>query len=168
MNEADRQILRLLSLFLHYPEGAVSDPGLSALPAIPEKRVLEAFWAYRQATPLLRLQEEYTRTFDLNPSTCLNLTFHHREANCRGKLLVWLREEFEDAGYETLPGELPDYLPLVLEFFTICPDPHRRRICREYSAPVALLASRLKDAGSPYAGLMELVKDSFCANCLVV
>ncbi len=164
MNEEYREVLRALSLFLTYPQEMIPDPGLSILPDSPGKQVLADFWHYRQSEPSLRLQEEYTRTFDLNPSTCLNLTFHCPESQSRGNLLLRLRELYEDAGYENLPGELPDYLPLMLEFLAVCPDPHRRWICREYSPAVALLASRLKEAASPFGELMELVKDSFCAN----
>ncbi len=164
MSDEDRVILRALSLLLNYPQETNSGPELSILPAGPAKETLEGFCRYRLEKPILRLQEEYTGTFDLNPSTSLNLTFHHPEAQSRGKLLLGLKELYEDAGYENLPGELPDYLPLMLEFLSVCPDPYRRRICGEYSAAVALLASRLKEAASPFAELMELVKDAFCAN----
>ena len=164
MNEEYREVLRALSLFLTYPQEMIPDPGLSILPDSPGKQVLADFWHYRQGEPSLRLQEEYTRTFDLNPSTCLNLTFHCPESQSRGNLLLRLRELYEDAGYENLPGELPDYLPLMLEFLAVCPDPTAAGFAGNIPRPWLCwpLVSKRRQALS--RELMELVKDSFCAN----
>ncbi len=164
MKEEDRETLRILSLFLHYPEETPAGPTVTGLTAGPWKQVLEDFKKYQEARALLRLQEEYTLTFDLNPSICLNLACHHPEPQGRGRLLMWLREEYEEGGYEVLPGQLPDYLPLVLEFLSVCDDSARRRICGEYSGVVGLLASRLEQGSSPYAGLMGLARDFFARN----
>ncbi|HSR13339.1 MAG TPA: nitrate reductase molybdenum cofactor assembly chaperone [Thermodesulfobacteriota bacterium] len=155
MEESRLLLLKGLSFLLQYPQEddfLIFDP--AELPRGVIDAALSSFLSYRKERPLLRIQEEYTRTFDLRPATSLNLTFHHPKAECRGTLLIDLQNIYADAGYENLPGELPDYLPLILEFLSVCPEEHSLRIAREYAPAVNLLASRLEEAGSPYAGLV--------------
>ncbi len=154
----DRQLLllKILSFFLQYPQEddfLIFDP--AELPQAVMSDTLKTFWAYRKERPLLEIQEEYTRTFDLNPATSLNLSCHLPNADSRGKLLLELQQIFQDAGYKNLPGELPDYLPLILEFMSVCPEQHSRLISQEYAPVVKLLALRLNQAGSSYAGIVD-------------
>ncbi len=159
MDEGQSLLLRMISLLLHYPEG---DEPIDFLPPSSRRDTMEAFLAYQKGRPLLQLQEEYTRTFDLDPSTSLNLSFHHPAGeSSRGILLLDLKRLYDQAGYENISGELPDYLPLVLEFMTVCREEQCRWICREYGPIVAALASRLEQAGSPYAGILSVAGQVF-------
>lgn len=163
MDEETRMILRTLSLLLQYPnEGNASfDIALEGISPSEEKNALENFCNYRRRTPLLAIQEEYTRIFDLDPSMSLNLGCHHPEAHSRGKLLLDLQQCYRDAGWENLPGELPDYFPMILEFMSVCPETHRTRIGREYGEILASLALRVAQARSPYAHLMATASRLF-------
>lgn len=163
MDEETRMILKTLSLLLQYPnEGtASSDLTLERISPSEEKNALENFCNYRRRTPLLTVQEEYTRIFDLDPSMSLNLGCHHPEAHSRGKLLLDLQQRYRDAGWENLPGELPDYFPMILEFLSICPETHRAWIAREYGEILATLASRVSQSQSPYAPLMTAASRLF-------
>ena len=114
------------------------------------------FLAQLDSTPLLQLQEEYTRLFDFNPATCLNLTFHEcGETKGRGFALVNLSQLYKDAGYELATGELPDYLPLILEFLSVCSRETCSKILVQYENHILGLASRLLEQKSAYGGLLE-------------
>ncbi len=155
MTDEDRLMLKTISVLLQYPEECFPDGPREIPPPKGANNFLEGFRAYRKEAPLLRLQEEYTRTFDLDPSLSLNLTFHRPPKPSGGNPLLDLQALYKKAGWENMTRELPDYLPLVLEYLTICPEEDAAWIAREYGETVALLASRLKDAGSPYAGLLR-------------
>lgn len=167
--EGERRILfKIASLLLQYPtDGFLSSlhgweglwQNFSPAPAADKFR---AFLKYIQETPLLRLQEEYTRTFDFSPSTCLNLTYHRwGEGKERGGALLSLKEIYLGAGYELTGGELPDFLPLILEFLATVGGEEAGRVLKDYGSSVAILAARLREQGSPYAGLLEGIQELF-------
>ena len=159
---------KLISLLLQYPdEGLVN--GLSEMEAVvselePEsaRRVCADFLDYLRRTPLLRIQEEYTRTFDLNPSMSLNMS-HHKwgDDRKRGNALAALSGLYQVAGFEMSTGELPDHLPLVLEFLSICPEGAGEVIKADYRNEVHGLARRLNKEESSYAGLLGLGAEFF-------
>lgn len=164
MQEPEKVAFKLLCLLLHYPDeelaGALPEieAAVEGLPALAGKEILAGFVAHVQDQPLLRLQEEYIETFDMQAAMSLNLTCHlPGDGKKRGAALVRLRQLYRDAGYELLPGELPDYLPMLLEFWSVCPDEVFTTMAAEYREPVATLTGRLQQAQSPYAGLLRLV-----------
>lgn len=138
------------------------DEMIPQLPNESARRECAAFVDYIRRTPLLRVQEEYTRTFDLDPSSCLNLS-HHKwgDDRERGSALAALSRLYQVAGFEMTTGELPDYLPLVLEFLAVCPEGAGRAIRDEYREELHGLAERLKKCGSSYAALLGLAADLF-------
>ena len=168
MTGEERHLLRMVSLFLHYPEGSLLDSLSSLEEAVngifnPDaKAVCGDFLNHMRSTPILRLQETYSATFDLNPSTCLDLGYHRwGEGKERGSALARLVSLYSQAGYELVDGELPDYLPLVLEFLSLCPEEMSLEIIEAYANQVTALATRLAEHESPYAGLLRLVSDNF-------
>lgn len=159
---------KLISLLLQYPdEGLVN--GLSEMEAVVSELAREGtrkacsdFLEYLRRTPLLHIQEEYTQTFDLEPSMCLNLS-HHKwgDDRERGNALAALSGLYQVAGFEMSTGELPDYLPLVLEFMSVCPEGACRAIMEDYREEVNGLAEKLNKQGSSYSGLLGLAADLF-------
>src|SRR5574343_942499 len=119
-------IYRVISALLSYPEADM----LAALPEIrtvvqtldapvdlPE--VLAPLLDYLSANDLITLQENYVATFDRNPSQALHLFEHiHGESRDRGQAMVDLLEEYRRHGFEPEASELPDYVPLFLEFLS--------------------------------------------------
>ncbi len=114
-------IYPILSALLTYPE----QPLLDALPEI--ERALDAQPGARaalaplveslRATPLIELQERYVATFDRTPSHSLHLFEHvHGESRDRGQAMVDLLDEYRRHGFEPVGNELPDYVPLFVEF----------------------------------------------------
>ncbi|RJR37204.1 MAG: nitrate reductase molybdenum cofactor assembly chaperone [Desulfobacteraceae bacterium] len=159
---------KLISLFLQYPDKELlnslseMEEVVSELESHGARRVCTDFLDYLRRTPLIQAQEEYTNRFDLEPSTCLNLT-HHKwgDDRERGSALAALSGLYQEAGFEMSTGELPDYLPLILEFLAVCPQAAGKAIIEDYSAEVRTLVDRLKKEGSCYADLLGLAADVF-------
>lgn len=173
MTEAERLLLKVVSLLLQYPDRKLTTAlagleGLSGeLPASSSVPICHSFLAYLKTTPLLRVQETYTQTFDLNPSTCLYLTYHRWGDNKeRGRNLTRLLQIYQDAGYESASGELPDYLPMVLEFASVCPGDTGIALLREFATEIEKLHSQLHESRSPYAGLLGLLAEMVTAPLL--
>jgi len=168
MTEEKHYLLKLLSILLQYPD----DELIRSLGELKEavEQIYQAeqrercviFLDYLGNNSLIRLQEEYTSTFDLNPEMCLNLTYHRwGDARERGSALVDFHQLYGTAGYECATGELPDYLPLVLEFLSINRHEKQVSFLGQYSDQVEVIGSRLQEAGSPHGGLFEIVVDTF-------
>ncbi len=166
MEDKSRLVHKMVSRLLGYPDEALIgslDEFESAAAKIPSgsKKALEDFLEGLRKTPLIAIQEEYTGTFDLNQSTCLNLTFHRwGDDKKRSTALVDLKQMYRENGYDIDMGELPDYLPMILEFLSVCPDPARFPVLEEYRGEISLLGTRLRDMGSRYALLFELLETS--------
>ena len=168
MNEEKKSLLKVLSILLQYPEdvfiGSLEELQ-EAVVEIPLKEHREKcvnFLDYLVNNPLIRLQEEYTATFDLNPATSLNLTYHKwGDARERGSALSDLNHLYYKAGYDSSDDDLPDYLPLILEFLSITTSAGSFSFLGQYCDHVETVGSRLREQGSPYTGLFEIVLDIF-------
>lgn len=164
MIEERSVICKVISVLLQYPERDL----LESLPELEDavdefsysraKDACDDFLAYLRTTPLLPLQEAYTRTFDLNPSTTLNLTFHEcGDSRKRVTALADLNQFYKSSGWEISTGDLPDYLPLMLEFAYVSPEDDSSRLFDRFGSHITGLARRLRKRSSPYAGLLELL-----------
>ncbi len=109
-------------------------------------------------TPLRTAQETYAKTFDFHPGTTLNLTFHlYGEAKMRGSEMAALKGVYIENGYEPAGGELPDFLPALLELFSLCPRATTEMILGRYRGALETLATELESGSSPYAGLIHSI-----------
>ena len=168
MNEEKRYLVKLLAMLLQYPDeelmrslGELKE-AVEEIPQTEQRERCENFLEYLCNRPLIRLQEEYTATFDLNPSTCLNLTYHRwGDARERGLALVGFHHLYHSIGYESSGAELPDYLPLILEFVSLNRQVKQLSFLVQYADQVENICSRLKENGSSYAGLFEIVLNVF-------
>ena len=171
MDDDKRLFLKMISGFLQYPdEQLVSSPEimrryLNDLPASGAKSACLSFLEHLKQTPLLRLQEAFAETFDLNPSTCLNLTYHRwGDGKERAEALIRLKRLYEEAGFEMATAELPDYLPMVLEFMAANPNGDSTWIQKEFGKAVGDLSRRLQNNQSPFAGLFTVIEEIFKAG----
>jgi nitrate reductase delta subunit len=149
----------VLSLLLQYPdaEQLAAQAGLerAAAGSIPITR----FLAWRRAVPLRELQEAYVRTFDFDRRASLHLTYHtHGDRRERGIRLVALKRRYAEAGLPLGGSELPDFLPVLLEFAALAPD-EGEAVLNELRAPLELVRSRLHQVESPYADLLDALVD---------
>jgi nitrate reductase delta subunit len=167
MTDDERVLLKLLSLCLAYPDAQVlseMEPATAALGDPLGRECLSRLMAQMKAQPLLKLQEHYTAVFDMNPSASLNLTWHLMgDREDRGRALADLLAVYLQAGFEPAVNELPDFLPLMLEFLAAAAPAEPHALIRRCLATVPAIAARLKESGSPYAGPLELVCGIFPA-----
>lgn len=157
---------KVLSALLSYPEPellACGDELAAALAAdglLPSQldRRLGAFIGELARLDPLDAQERYVALFDRNRSLSLHLYEHiHGESRDRGQAMVELATLYRLHGVEAGPAELPDYLPLFLEFLSLLPLSAAASLLSEAVHVVAALGERLAERGSPYAVVMETV-----------
>jgi len=76
----------------------------------------------------------------------------------RGQVLATFKQRYRDSGFHAdTRGELPDYLPLVLEFAAIADPDAGEALLREYRPSLELLRIGLEEDGTPYAGVVAAV-----------
>jgi len=161
------RIYTVLSRLLDYPseelmthldeiqELIASESGLSD----SEREAVLKVVAWMQATSLIELQGNYVDTFDHTPEHSLHLTHHSfGESRERGPALVELTEHFKAHGMAAVDGELPDYLPLILEYVTTLDEMQATFFLGETANVLDLLAQSLEKANSPYAPLIRLIE----------
>ncbi len=161
-------ILRLISLLLDYPEQTL-DGELPALSAVIDdsplssdaRRGLWRFIQARQGLDLLDLQADYEEVFGRGRAHSLWLFEHvHGESRDRGQAMVDLLDNYRRAGLELAHNELPDYLPLFLEFLATQGEDNARAWLQDVAYILALVQCRLEKIGSdfaaPLAALVEL------------
>jgi nitrate reductase molybdenum cofactor assembly chaperone NarJ/NarW len=158
------QILKVISLLLDYPTEALQSAHAELDEAIGQAREISP----DQRGSLLRLldelareelmdaQERYTELFDRGRSLSLLLFEHvHGESRDRGQAMVDLMAQYEDAGFAIGVRELPDYIPLYLEYLATREDLEAREGLADVSHLLALLAARLAERESPYAACFQ-------------
>lgn len=150
---------KALGMLLSYPSVDVIDVAQAAVEAIAAERLLPAqlvsqlrLLADELATEdRFDLEGRYHQLFDRSRSLSLNLFEHvHGESRDRGQAMVELLGLYESHGYMLDARELPDYLPLFLEFLSGLPVDEARALLSEASHVVAALAERLKKRQTPY------------------
>ena len=105
---------------------------------------------------LYQLQEDYVATFDRGRAHCLHLFEHiHGESRDRGQAMVNLSATYADKGLVIDRAELPDYLPLFLEFLSCCSPGEAVELLGEPVEVIAAIGQRLKEKRSPYAAIFE-------------
>jgi nitrate reductase delta subunit len=161
--EAGR-VYKLCSLLLSYPDDdlqAARDDlcaAVAELPAGPAREALERFCAWWAARDPLEAAQCYVETFDLHKRSGLYLTFYGEgDRRERGMALLRLRRLDRAAGLPQADGELPDHLPVMLEFAALAPDGRGELVLREHRAALELVRLSLRERDSPYAALLDAV-----------
>lgn len=163
--DEQRTIFKLISLLLDYPDprwplAELRETG-TALTGTKTTIPLNSFFDYLGSHDCEQLNINYVQTFDFNPATTLNLTYlDYGDDHERGHRLADLLTHYDRAGYRPATGELPDYLPLVLEFAAEAPVDMAREVLGEQLPAITQLQAKLAQADSPYAGIMEVCLDA--------
>ncbi|WP_018608993.1 nitrate reductase molybdenum cofactor assembly chaperone [Uliginosibacterium gangwonense] len=153
--------LRTLSALLTYPEQDLLDALDELQLAVPEEHALPllGLFTYLRTHDLVRLQENYVDTFDRNPSHSLHLFEHiHGESRDRGQAMVDLLEEYRCDGFEPTTTELPDYVPLFLEFLSVVTPERAQGLLDDAIHVLAAVGGNLSKNGSPYALVFNVVQ----------
>ncbi len=151
--------LKVLSALLCYPEpemrAALEEMAevLVRENLLPEReqQALLAMMSQMRRTDLIELQERYVRLFDRGRALSLHLFEHiHGESRDRGQAMINLLEVYRQHGFALSARELPDYLPLLLEYLAQRPDGEALDMLADAMHVMALLGARLAERGSDY------------------
>ncbi|HSJ73317.1 MAG TPA: nitrate reductase molybdenum cofactor assembly chaperone [Miltoncostaeaceae bacterium] len=154
----------VISLLLQYPSAETVRArdelahGLSRSRGAAAASV-RSFAERTEGVPLAELQRSYVTTFDFDARASLHLTYHlYGDQRRRGEALIALKRRYAEHGLRLEEGaELPDYLPVVLEFAELAPDGAGRRLLTELREPLELVRGRLRELESPYVALLDAV-----------
>ncbi len=105
-----------------------------------------------------QLIDSYVYTFDFGKKTNMYLTYMNTgEQRERGIELLELKQHYKKSGFEVTDKELPDYLPLFLEFFANANEQDSEPIMNKYKENIQALYVQLKEAGSMYEPILAAV-----------
>jgi len=117
---------------------------------------LEQLLASLEADDLYDLQERYVHLFDRSRTLSLNLFEHiHGESRDRGSAMVDLLETYRAGGFDLVGPELPDHVPVLLEYLSTLPLPDARALLADAGPILVVLAERLTRRKTPYASVFE-------------
>lgn len=155
--------LRVLAAVLGYPDAAMRAhlPEMRAL--LQDERALSPsrqaeldalLDALTRADPL-QAESDYVELFDRGRGTSLHLFEHvHGDSRERGPAMIDLGQTYEKAGLTLAEGELPDYLPAVLEFVSTQPAREARAFLGEMAHIFNAIFSALQHRESGYASVL--------------
>lgn len=151
--------LKALSCLLLYPDARLKD-GLdeirgviesgNRIPPIPKEELL-SFADYLKSSHLSELQKQYVATFDVGKRASLNLFEHmHGDSRERGAAMLRLKKLYEDRGLEVKSIEMPDFLPMFLEFLSGLSSKEASIYLNSAAKHIAALDVELKKEESPW------------------
>ena len=151
------QILKAIGLLMEYPDELLWQCKEEVLSMVRrDAPLLDDFAAAMLNAPLLDKQAEWCEVFDRGRATSLLLFEHvHAESRDRGQAMVDLLAQYEKAGLVLDCRELPDHLPLYLEYLSILPEAEAREGLQNVAPILALLGGRLKQRDTPWYLLFD-------------
>lgn len=161
------RIYKILAHLLDYPTDELlgnlqdimtmlkEDPEVTA----QERDELMQLISWMQLHNLIGMQSDYVRTFDMTPEHDLHLTHHlFGDDSGRGPALIDLSEHYKAAGLEVDENEIPDFLPLILEYVSMLDDMQARVFLGDAAKVITVLAENLEKAKSPYSRLLRIIE----------
>lgn len=155
--------LRVLAAVLGYPDASMRNhlPEMRQLlrdaAALPRSRLAELdalMDAIAHAEPL-EAESDYVELFDRGRGTSLHLFEHvHGDSRERGPAMIDLGQTYEGVGMVLIEGELPDYLPAVLEFVSTQPTAEAKAFLGEMSHIFNAIFGALQQRESAYASVL--------------
>ncbi len=163
------QLYKVLAVLLEYPRKELVDnwdemqqlvSELTDL-QVEDKSRLTDFISWASDLSLTKFQAKYVDNFDMTAANSLYLTYHlfDEQDRERGPALIQLSELYKSTGFEISDGELPDYLPLILEYVSTMDDAaSAQAFLKQTSQAADIIASNLEKNASPYAPLIRIVE----------
>lgn len=155
---------KVLAILLTYPEQDWIDHVDELEQALAQEnpgtaRILVPWFAQLRTTDLIALQERYVATFDSTPEYSLHLLEHTLgQARERGGALADMVERYRAHGLEIDANELPDYLPMFLEFVALLPPREARLELARFLPTIQRIKARLEQAANPYAAVFAVLE----------
>lgn len=156
----EKLLFKLLSILLDYPEGEfweIVKQKEELVKELPYGEKLKPFLDWAQKQTERELKEFYVSTFDFSTKYTFYLTYHrYGDERERGEVLAQLKEVYLKEGL--FPNrELPDYLPLVLEFASLEHTEKGREILTEYLKELQKIHKNLSEDKNPYVHLLDVL-----------
>lgn len=163
MADTIKLTLRALSYLLRYPSAEMRShlhevsSALHMEQAIGQHRLAALDQLIKRLqTGDLQVEAEYVELFDRGYGTALHLFEHiHGDSRDRGPAMIDLIKTYEQAGLLTTPDELPDYLPLVLEYSSTQPASAARAFISEFAHLLHVIEQALQKRNSDYAFVLD-------------
>ena len=159
-----KMTLRSLAVLLGYPSAELQAnaveirAAIAAEASLPKSamQALEPLLRSFEREDLLDLQSAYSELFDRSRALSLHLFEHvHGDGRERGQAMIDLGQQYVDRGFFLEGGELPDFVPVFLEFASCLPAAEARDMLGQPAHVFAALAERLGERSSPYAGIFH-------------
>ena len=160
--------LRVLAHLLRYPDAELRAHLGELREALADERALaparqaelERLIERLGALPGLESEAQYVELFDRGRGTSLHLFEHvHGDSRERGPAMISLIQTYEQAGLCFEPGELPDHLPVVLEYASTQPPAEARAFLGEFAHLLRVICAALVRRESPYACVLAALLD---------
>lgn len=155
--------LKIISVLLSYPSADLQaaipeiETALANAPRLPaaDRARLAALATDIGGLDLYDAQERYVSLFDRTRTLSLHLFEHvHGESRDRGQAMVDLAQMYDRQGFDIDPGEMPDFLPLFLEYLSTQSSEEVHELLGQTLHIIANLRTRLQKRGSIYANAM--------------
>ncbi|WP_295801898.1 nitrate reductase molybdenum cofactor assembly chaperone [uncultured Microbulbifer sp.] len=159
-----KRTLRALALLMDYPSETLkahiaevrdaldSEASLPAASRTYLAPLLDKF----EHLPLLELQIDYSGLFDNSRALSLHFFEHiHGESRDRGQAMIDLGEAYIERGFLMTREELPDFIPMFLEFVSCLSEDEARDWLSRPSHVFAALLQRLEECQSEYAAIFH-------------
>jgi nitrate reductase delta subunit len=149
---------KLASILLQYPTASLFagldqlDEFAATTPKSARSEFAE-FLGWLRETPPTEVAQHYVETFDLRRRCALYLTYYrYGDTRKRGMAMLLFKNAYRNAGFEPAGDELPDYLPMVLDFAAL--SPRGEKLLSGHHTDLELLRRALEKAKTPYAHLL--------------
>jgi nitrate reductase molybdenum cofactor assembly chaperone NarJ/NarW len=161
--KSTQQTLRALAWLLRYPDVYVRASHKEVYEAISKENALsparigeiKALVTRLSELPAMQVESDYVECFDRGRRTALYLFEHvHGDSRDRGPAMIDLVKTYEQAGLFLGDGELPDYLPVVLEFASTQPPKEARAFLAETANILRAIFTALVNRQSPFASVI--------------
>jgi nitrate reductase delta subunit len=162
--EQIRKVFSVCGILLQYPDVTWHNSKTEfakSIKEIPHRQIvvlLEKFLVLTNEMPDEEFTENYVREFDFSKNTNFYLTYYNQgEQRERGLEILSLKEQYMAAGFDVNSIELPDYLPVLLEFASIAPKENVKEVLKVYTKHIEELRKRLIDDNSFYTFIFDAI-----------
>ena len=162
------KIFKILSIFLMYPSLFLKDNIDSILNFVKEEKILQEedviklsyFIDYIKDNNITLLQENYVSIFDRQKNFSLYLFEHiHGDSRERGMAMIDLQNLYKNYNFDiNKHNELPDYIPLFLEFISLIPNQEAYMMLSEIINLISIIGKRLEIIQSPYFFIFSTIE----------
>ncbi|MCD9086975.1 nitrate reductase molybdenum cofactor assembly chaperone [Stenotrophomonas sp. SY1] len=161
-------LLKLIGVLLDYPRDELWQHGEELLDACDDpalsptrRKQLQGFVTQLLESDVLDAQSAWLATFDRGRAMSLLMFEHiHGESRDRGQAMVDLVDAYRRNGFELDAKELPDYLPLLLEYLSHRPQAEAKDWLHHIGHIAGMLAARAAERELPHAVLLEILVEA--------